>query len=385
MTSLFLEPLDVLFLRGNKLFGDPGSHGEAQMPSNPSVAAGALRSRILADAGIDLAAFAQGKIAHPTLGTPSTPGAFTLTAFHLARRNKSGGHVELFFAPPADLVLNEKKGQKFPKVTMLKPTALAVPLQTSAPLPLLPVLAQENREKPVSGWWLTISGWAAVLRGKLPNQETHWVKTADLWSTEDRVGIGMSAATHSVETGKIFTTQAIVFQQGIGFLARIEGADAPTGGSLRFGGDGRAVAIHPAETILPDPDYPRILQEKRCRLILTAPGIFAEGWLPTGTRQEDGNGVPFGLHGVRARLVAAAVPRFATVSGWDLAQWRPKTAERVAPTGSVYWMEDIQAEEVALKRLVAKGLWQAPDENPTRRAEGFNRCVLANGHGPKRA
>ena len=43
--SLFIEPLDVLILRGNKLFADAGSHGEALMPPWPSVAAGALRSR----------------------------------------------------------------------------------------------------------------------------------------------------------------------------------------------------------------------------------------------------------------------------------------------------------------------------------------------------
>lgn len=41
----FLEPLDVLFLRGNKLFGDPGSYGASLVPPWPSVAAGALLYR----------------------------------------------------------------------------------------------------------------------------------------------------------------------------------------------------------------------------------------------------------------------------------------------------------------------------------------------------
>ena len=53
--SRFIEPLDVLFLRGNQLFGEPGSYGEALMPPWPSVAAGALRTRILADDGFDAA------------------------------------------------------------------------------------------------------------------------------------------------------------------------------------------------------------------------------------------------------------------------------------------------------------------------------------------
>ena len=36
----FIEPLDVLFLRGNKLFGDPGSHGESLVPPWPSLTTG---------------------------------------------------------------------------------------------------------------------------------------------------------------------------------------------------------------------------------------------------------------------------------------------------------------------------------------------------------
>jgi hypothetical protein len=77
----FIEPLDVLFLRGNKLFGDPGSHGESLVPPWPSAAAGALRSQLLGHDGIDLTAFAQSRINHPSLGTPQVPGSFALTAF----------------------------------------------------------------------------------------------------------------------------------------------------------------------------------------------------------------------------------------------------------------------------------------------------------------
>lgn len=56
----FIEPLDVLYLRGNRLFDGAGAHGAALMPPWPSLAAGALRSRMLADGGADMAAFARG-------------------------------------------------------------------------------------------------------------------------------------------------------------------------------------------------------------------------------------------------------------------------------------------------------------------------------------
>ena len=94
MKSVFIEPLDVLVLRGNKLFGDPGSYGESLVPPWPSVAAGAIRSAILARDG-DPFAFAKEQWKHPTLGTPSEPGPFTITAFHLARRQ--GDRVEPLF------------------------------------------------------------------------------------------------------------------------------------------------------------------------------------------------------------------------------------------------------------------------------------------------
>src|SRR5437660_405087 len=107
MRSVFIEPLDVLALRGNKLFGDPGSYGESLVPPWPSVAAGAIRSMILARDG-DPAEFAAGQWKHPALGTPSAPGSFTVAAFHLAR--EEGDHVEPLFAPPADVVIESIQG-----------------------------------------------------------------------------------------------------------------------------------------------------------------------------------------------------------------------------------------------------------------------------------
>ncbi|MCZ7627149.1 MAG: hypothetical protein M5R38_16520 [Candidatus Methylomirabilis sp.] len=68
----------------------------------------------------------------------------------------------------------------------------------------------------------------------------------------------------------------------------------------------------------------------------------------------------YGPNNVRARLVSAAVPRAQVISGWDLAQRRPKAALRAAPMGTVYWLEapnaDGQALVAALRKLVEKGV-----------------------------
>jgi len=85
----------------------------------------------------------------------------------------------------------------------------------------------------------------------------------------------------------------------------------------------------------------------------------------------------FSLHGVNGRLACAAVPRSETVSGWDMARQAPKAARRVAPAGSVYWLDELDATAEALRNLAAAGLWSQPCEDVQRRAEGFNRIAIA--------
>lgn len=374
----FIEPLDVLFLRGNKLFGDPGSHGESLVPPWPSVAAGALRSRMLADEHIDLAAFARGEVNHPTLGTPTKPGSFAITAFHLARRF-ADGRVELLIAPPADLVIGESDG-KVSSVRSLQPTVLASGLQASSNLPLLPVLAEEQRSKPAGGYWLTQAGWEQYLKGEKPASDD-LLKASQIWAIDHRVGVGLDAHTRRAADGKLFSVQAVSMVQcqhasagfDVGFVAAVSGASLPNNGMLRLGGDGRAAALHPCDAHLPTADHAAIAAARRCRIVLATPGVFADGWRLPGV---DAQG-RFALGGVRGRLVCAAVPRFETVSGWDLARHQPKPARRVAPAGSVYWLDELDATPEALRKLVATGLWSEPCEDAHRRAEGFNRLALA--------
>ncbi len=367
---LFLEPLDVLFLRGNKLFGDPGSYGESLVPPWPSVAAGALRSRILADDGVDLAAFAAGRAVHPTLGTPDHPGAFRITHFQVARR-LANGRVESLMAPPADLVIGEQDG-KVMAVRALSPTAPAAGILSSARLPKLPVLAEAERGKAASGYWLGEAGWRSYLAGKTP-APGDLVTSSELWRIDPRVGVGLDTATGRAADGRLFSVQAVAMQPGVGFLAGIAGAVPPASGMVRLGGDGRAAAIQTATANAPAPDYAAIARARRCRLVLATPGIFPGGWTLPGTDAEG----RFHLGDVSGRLVCAAVTRAEIVSGWDLAHWRPKSARRAAPAGSVYWLEDLDATPEALRKLADAGLWGEAGEDVQRQAEGFNLVTFA--------
>lgn len=372
----FIEPLDVLFLRGNKLFGDPGSFGESLVPPWPSAAAGALRSWLLAEKGIDPAAFARGEVAHPELGTPAAPGPFTVTAFHLARR--IDGHIEALHAAPADLLVFKDDGKM--TTQLLRPRAPAAAIHTSAATAQLAVLAATKRRKPASGYWLGARAWAAYLAGREP-EVADLIPAADLWAIDARVGVGLDPARGSAREGQLFSAQAVALCDGsgprrnvgrVGFLAGVDGADLPTRGMLRLGGDGRAAALTAVDYAPPVTDLAALARARRCRLVLSSPGIFVGGWRLPGTT-EDGR---FDFLGVRGRVVCAAVPRAEVVSGFDLARWQPKPAERAAPAGSVYWIEDLEADAATLGKLAEHGLWPESADNHNRRAEGFNRVTL---------
>ena len=392
-TMHFIEPLDVLFLRGNKLFGDPGSFGESLIPPWPSVAAGALRSALLAHKGTDLARFARGEIDDPELGSPERPGSFRVTAFHLARRSQDDPtETEPLFPLPADLGLARQDNGEL-EIRRLAPLPYRDgphrDILCSTATPSLAVLPERRRGKPEAGFWLTGEGWGRHLRGEALDSHRHLLPNSALWRIDTRIGVGLDPAQRTAAEGKLFTMQAIALRKAehhrrepeddrfdVGFLAETTGAEMPETLTLRFGGDGRGALAQQVSAVLPEPDYAAIAEAGRCRMILTTPGLFTGGWRPTGI-ERSGSELRFRLHGVAARLTCAALPRAEIVSGFDLAQGRPKPAQRAAPAGSVYWLERLEATPEALRNLAGRGLWSEPAENTTRCAEGFNRVTLA--------
>ncbi len=389
----FIEPLDVLYLRGNRLFDGAGAHGAALMPPWPSLAAGALRSRMLADGGADMAAFARGEpLADPrlaaALGTPGQPGSFRIAGFTLARR--VGDAIEPCFPLPADVVVTD---QALHDASYLQPTAVHAALRSSAAFAKLPILRAAKPAKPMGGLWLNGAGWQAYLNGErlTPN---HLLRSSELWQTDPRLGIALESGCGTVQTGMLYTAETVALRRkgrdavtgreyhDAGLLVGVSGANdlTPRNGLLRFGGDGRGALVAVCSTQPPGPDWSRIDRERRFRLILATPGLFEQGWhLP----ELDANDLWRGPDGCTARLVAASINRADVISGWDLAKWShgkggPKMAFRVAPTGSVYWFEEFRGAVAALGKLAAEGFWAiSPYPDRGRRAEGFSNVLVA--------
>jgi len=271
----FIEPLDVLYLRGNKLFGDAGSYGEALMPPWPSLAAGALRSRMLADHGVDLAAFAQARdrlpglsdALHACLGTPQKPGNFRVSLFTLACREQE--RVQPCFPLPADVVVTAKA---LDNATYLQPTAPHSALSSSYALAQAPLLRADDPAKPQGNLWLNAAGLGAYLNGEQLGKE-HLLRGGELWQFDHRLGIALNGAQRTVAKGMLYTAQTVALNRrdgsnrgrDAGFLIGVDGADGllPKDGLLRFGGDGRGAALQEVspKNLLPAPDGRRIEQE----------------------------------------------------------------------------------------------------------------------------
>ncbi len=363
-----ITPVDVLFLRGNRLFGGAGEHGEAQMPPWPSVFSGAMASRILADKGKIGEITKQPDKAQDILDEVAGDN-YGCTFIGLSKNGKT------YLPLPYDLVaLKEEDSIGFCKV---QPRNMPMELKASNRLPMVPVLNASERKKPASGIWLDLEGWKRHLNNK-PVGSDSTITQAELWKTDSRLGIARDHHYKTAAEGKIYTTEGVSLEKDTSFLVGYSGKNIPKGGLLRLGGDGRGAVIESCEGV----ELPNGVGEPKdewddFRMVLITSGVFPEGWLPPGCRFE-GEGVVLEFNGVKAQLMAVAMGRYEVISGWDLANHKPKPARKVVPAGSVYWFTCLEGKPNALKPLWENTLYEAlgnriDPELKVRRREGFGR------------
>lgn len=101
--------------------------------------------------------------------------------------------------------------------------------------------------------------------------------------------------------------------------------------------------------------------------MLATPGIFERGYLPTWVCQA----VP----GIEVRIVAAAVSRYQSISGWDYKKREPKPSRRLAPAGSVYFFE-IEGDESAIDCFINNVWWRPISDAEQDRRDGFGVALV---------
>jgi len=239
-----------------------------------------------------------------------------------------GSTIVRYYPAPADAA---RQGQQ---LKALVPSGKPEDVECNSPTPLLlwPEGEPEKGEGP--GDWLTERALLEYLDG----QPTNAVVAEELFVRESRLGIARDEAKHTAKEGRLYEVEFVRPKKDfgpdvrVGLTVEVEGLDGldqwPKCGWMRMGGEGRAgyfEQIAPQSWHQPPSPLPR-----RFKVYFATPTCFQAGWRPT-TWEAFFEG--------QVSLQAAAVPRYQSLGGFDLADNRHKAALRYVPAGSVYFFE----------------------------------------------
>ena len=324
--GLRLDPLDVLFFRDGKPF-EAGIRAATTEPL-PQTLAGAVRTHVLEAAGCDFArlgaAVQRGGSFAQALGEQSMElGKLASLACRGPWFARDGAPL---LPMPASLHRVGKK-QSDGRFVALKPLDRAPPGWRNAPL--RPLWTHEGERTERATGWLTLDGMRVFLAGNLPDPAQAVARGA-LFATDSRTGIVIGAETWTTEESLIYAADYLALNDGISLYVEITGPRAelerafPKGRApaLPLGGQGRRVRA--TRQALPSwPERPSVAHGRRT-LVLTTPGLFADGWRPRALDP-----------------VAAAVPGHIAFSGWDLARNGPKPTRFAVAAGSVLFFNEL--------------------------------------------
>ncbi len=369
MSTWWLQPRDSLLARD----GRPTDGGAAMttLPFPwPSTTAGFLRNR----AGIDDA----GRFHLDPQEALKIPVRGPL----LAGRHAVTGEGLTFYAPaPADAVWFEApqdEDTKRPRLALhrLAPGARPGGALTDDALGALELLdwataPHPDKAKPAPGpafWtWTELEAWLK----RPPTAPALHEKGAyglQALPVEERMHVGINHDTQAADDGVLFRTRMLRFatpredarRQQLGLVVACEDARVKAlAGTL--GGERRAAFVEPLKDGLPP--CPKLdAPSRRLRVLLLTPALFDAGATP-------GEALLGG-----ARLLAAAVGRPESVSGWDMEARGPRATRRMVPAGSVFWVELPQGAD-ANAWAQARWLRSISDQEQDRR-DGFGLCVV---------
>lgn len=312
---LFLEPVDVWLFRDGKPFDAGSDHRAVSIfPPYPTVIQGAIRSHHLVVKNVDLR---DAKAIQDLVGTAEDYRGLEIRGPFLASKESSGTIVR-YLPVPADATPTNGG------VQCINPRAIPQSVMASNVTPDL-LLCSEQPTKAESGNWLAEPDLHKCLKG----DKVMPIPDSDLFAREARFGIGMNNSTRTTEEGRLYEVEFIRPKPAVGLLVQVKGyEDWPETGIMRIGGDGRG-ALFTRIDGLSWPQPPKQLPQ-RFKIYFATPTYFNKGWQPDDWgRFFEGE----------VELKAAAVNRYETIGGYDLALNIHKPARRYVPAGSVYYFE----------------------------------------------
>lgn len=366
--KLFFEPLDFLFFRDGRPFsGGESFAGFSRELPLPSVLYGAIRSRLLEEGQVDFARFAsytsinmeEAVSDYPVIeltGLADKPGKLQMHGPYFARLLNDRTRLdEVYFPLPLDVV---KQKSDYSEYNQLEPN-FAPDFKTNFPLSGLLPLKPKVRPGIDKDTPLDKADRSFCTRGALEsylNGDTLTPVKDDFSYSEPRIGIRMNEK-NVTEAGQFYLLEGRRLDEGYGLLVELAGFDvdpfSPAETFFHLGGErrfSRVVSIE--EETIPEPPPSQELA-KYFKLLLVTPALFKNGWLPGWLDPQTGEGiVPSAGGQLKVKLIAAAVGRPVTLSGFDLARRQPKPTRRAVPAGSVYYFELLSGSSEELVQQV---------------------------------
>jgi CRISPR-associated protein Cmr3 len=388
MNTWIIEPRDPVIFRDARPFSSNGGGRSVSLPFPfPSTIAGGVRTRAFLNekGSFDPASFG---------ATLDDVRRLEMRGPFLVELKEDGSIADWLFPAPLDaLAFTPNAAEDKSKTIELKrlvPLALPNGVQVSRPFEeLCPVgLAKQHKGKPSSDapkYWK----WSEFEKWLVKPEDRGGVPIASLGhdgpQPESRTHVGLDPETLTSEDGRLFQTRGLEFTRRmksevegvsdrvhrLAIAIQVNGDERLRSGLAPLGGERRLVEWRSDSTTFPPcPDGVReaILRDGACRMFLTTPGYFTEGWRPSATA------LNAGITELGVEIVGAVVPRPVVVSGWDFEKSEAKPTRRLVPAGSVYFLK-LSGSETARAEWVDR-VWSSPigdDEQSCR--DGFG-CAL---------
>lgn len=400
MTTWMIEPCDPLIVRDGRPFDlQPGVLAVSLPFPFPSTTTGAVRSRVGAAKGVfDL----------PKGGKERSRELDALKALRvrgpLLIEEESPGQWQWLVPPPGDALLLDEDSQ----AQQLRCERL-VPLnwrdgvftdqhdpanaeQGESLLlagPVCPASEKPAKKQPGFWHWSTFERWLM----KPEEMDGHSFDFNGLGIAglpqEKRVHAALERGMMVAREGALFETRGLEFTSARRTLASARrlalllDVEASTSDALRpgldsLGAERRLVHWRPAPPGLqklpkcPEELIEQIVYQKACRLILLTPACFDQGYRPADILRDQGAFKPV--------LKAAIVQRPQIISGWDMDIGKPKPTRRLAPAGSVFFLEFPNQPE-AIRQWVEQTWMQCISDQEQDRRDGFGLAVLGTWSG----
>lgn len=396
MSTWLIEPRDPLIVRDGKPIGGDARIETMPFPF-PSTTAGAVRTRMASPNG----EFSLSKEQAPKLLKIPVAGPV------LAEVNVGTGNTERFFFPaPRDALVFGDNDDKEKVKNLIVRRLLPKEPSTNARADSLdqhglwPIVAAkgEKTEKPFSdapAYWRDehLLAWLKKNDKEDVAQPLGSLGISQL-PTEVRTHVSIAPGERVGLDGQLFQTKGLRFVQN----------ELPKGERMKWGQARQlALSIRATETLVdgkkmelrselapiggerrlarwqkaskewpecPEEIVKAIQKSKAARIVLVTPAVFKHGALP------DWNGKPWPLaDSVIATIKGACVGRPEIVSGWDFAENKAKISRRLAPAGSVYFVQLAGSADDIAKWVRDTWLATVSDDGQDRR-DGFGLALV---------